>query len=179
VRGVADAGKRAESQIVKDEGAEAAEHFAVDLKICGRLLQIHEGNKDAGEAKDGAGSAGSGGPRMPVDAGDAAEDTAGEISEKVGEAAEEALGGAAKIPKAPHVEAQMNEAKVNKHAGDQPPPLTAERERPKIRAELDRLLRSGGHSGNSAKHHDDEYQDAPSDKSDGDGKCSRRDRFSA
>jgi hypothetical protein len=167
VRGVADAGKRAESQIVEDEGAEAAEHFAVDLKICGRLLQIHEGNKDAGEAKDGPRSAGSRGPRMPVDAGDASEDAAGEISEKVGQAAEEAFGGAAKIPKAPHVEAEMNEAKVDKHAGDQPPPLAAEREWSKIRAELDRLLRSGADSGNSAKHHEGEHQNARSNESDG------------
>jgi hypothetical protein len=125
VCGVADARKRAESQIVEDEGAEAAQHFAVDLEIGGRLLQIHEGNEYAGEAKDGAGSAGSGGPRMPVDAGDASENAAGKIGEKVGEAAEEALGGAAKIPKAPHVEAKVNEAKVNKHAGNQAPPLAA------------------------------------------------------
>jgi hypothetical protein len=170
VGGVADAGKCAEGQIVKDESAEAAEHFAVDLEIGGGLLQIHEGNENAGEAKDGSGGSGSGGPRMPVDAGDASENAAGQISEKVGEAAEEALGGAAKIPKAPHVEAEMNEAKVNKHAGDQPPPLAAEREWSKISAEVDRLLRSGTDSGNAAKHHGGEHQNARSDESDGHGK---------
>jgi hypothetical protein len=60
---------------------------------------------------------------MPVNAGDAAEDAAGEISEKIREAAEELLGGAAKIPQAPHVQTQMNEPEVDKHTGEQAPPL--------------------------------------------------------
>src|SRR5229473_750804 len=177
--GVADAGKRAEGQIVEDEGAEAAEHFAVDLEICSSLFQIHERNENAGEAEDSAGGAGAGGPRMPVDAGDASEDAAGEISEKVGKAAEDALGRAAKIPKAPHVEAQVNEAEVDKHAGHQAPPLAAEREWSKIRSELDRLLWSGADGGDSTKHHDREHQHAGCDESDGGGKCGERERVSA
>src|SRR5713226_3568271 len=134
----------------------------------GGFLQIDEGNEHTGEAEDGAGRASSNGPRMPVNAGDAAEDAAGEISEKIREAAEELLGGAAKIPEAPHVEAEVNETEMDKHAGEKPPPLTAESVGAEVRAEGEGLLGSGGDGGDSAEHHDDENQRAGGDQADGD-----------
>ncbi len=168
VGGVADAGDgRAEDQIVSDEGAEAAKHFAVDLEMRGRLFQINKGNEHAGETEDGARRAGSGGARMPINTGDAAKNAAGEVREEVGEAAEEALGGAAEIPEAPHVEAEMNQAEVDEHAGDETPPLAAERERTEVCAERDGLLRSGIEGGNSTEHHDGEHEYARGDESDG------------
>jgi len=171
VGGVADAGDgRAEDQIVSDEGAEAAEHFAVDLEMRGGLLQIDERNEHAGEAEDGAGGASPCGERMPINAGDAAEDAADEVGEKIGEAAEEALGRAAKIPEAPHIEAEVNQAEVDEHAGDEAPPLAVEGQRSEISAERDGLLRSGTEGGDSAEHHDGEYQNARSDERNSYGK---------
>jgi len=170
VGGVADAGDgRAEDQIVSDKGAQAAEHFAVDLEMCGGLLQIDERNEHTGEAEDGAGGSSTRGERMPINAGDAAEHAAHEVGEKIGEAAEEALGRASKIPEAPHVEAQVNQAEVHEHAADEAPPLAVERERAEVCAERDGLLRSGIEGGDSAQHHDGEHQNARSDESDGHG----------
>src|SRR5260370_42659399 len=91
----------------------------------GGFLQIDEGNEHTGEAEDGAGRASSNGPRMPVNAGDAAEDAAGEISEKIREAAEELLAGAAKMPEAPHGEAEANEAEMDKKSDAKATPRTA------------------------------------------------------
>ena len=152
--GVADTGKCAERQIIKDEGAQAPEHFAVDLEIRGRLFQFDKGNEHAGEPEDGSGRAGARSLGMPIHAGDAAEDAAREISQQVGEAAQESLGGAAKIPQAPHVEAQVNYAEVHKHAGDEAPPLSAKREWAEVGAEGDGLLWSRINRGYSAEHHD-------------------------
>ncbi len=175
VSGVADAGDgRSEYQIVSDEGAEAAEHFAIYLQMRGRLLQIDERNERAREAEDGPGGAGPGGERMPKNAGDAAKDAADEVGEKIGKAAEEALGRAAKIPEAPHIEADVNQAEVHEHAGEEAPPLAVERERSKISAERDGLLRSGTEGGDSAEHHDGKHQKACSDESDGNGERSGR-----
>jgi hypothetical protein len=181
VSGVADAGKCAKGQIIGDESAEAAEHFAVDLEMRRSLFQVDEGNEHTGEAEDGAGRASSNGPRMPVNAGDAAEDAAGEISEKIREAAEELLGGAAKIPEAPHVEAEVNKTEVDKHAGEKPPPLAAESVGAEVRAKGEGLLGSRGDCGNSAEDHDGEDQHAGGDQADGDGEgrpvecfCGRR-----
>jgi len=179
VGGVADAGDgRAEDQIVSDEGTEAAEHFAINLEMRGGLLQIDERNEHAGEPEDGAGGASPCGERMPINAGDAAEDAADEVGEKIGEAAEEALGRAAKIPEAPHIEAEVNQAEVDEHAGDEAPPLAVKRERSKISAERDGLLRSGIEGGDSAEHHDGEHQNACSDESDGNGERSGRECIS-
>ncbi len=168
VGGVAYAGDgRSEYQIVSDKGTEAAEHFGVGLEVSGGLFQIDERNEHTGEAEDGPRRAGSGGERMPINAGDAAEDAADEVGEKIGEAAEEMLGRAAKIPEAPHIEAEVNQAEVDEHAGEEAPPLAVERERAKICAERDGLLRSGTEGGDSAEDHDDEHQNARSDESDG------------
>src|SRR6266403_5769909 len=135
----------------------------------GRLLQIDKRNEHAGEAEDGAGSSSPGCKRMPINAGDAAKDAADEVDEKIGEAAEEALGRAAKIPEAPHVEAEVNQAEVKEHAGKKAPPLAVERERAKICAERYGLLRCGIEGGDSAEHHDGEQQHARSDEYDGNG----------
>ena len=168
VGGEADAGDGcAEDQIVSDEAAEAAEHFAVDLEMGGRLLQINKRNENAGETEDGARRTGSSGEGMPINTCDAAKNAAGEVREEVGEAAEKVLGGAAKIPEAPHVEAEMNQTEVDEHAGDETPPLAAKRERTEVRAERDGLLRSRIEGGNSTEHHNGEHQYARGDESDG------------
>jgi len=78
---------RSKNQIISDEGAEAAEHFAINLEMRGGLLQIDERKSTPARAEDGAGGASPCGERMPINAGDAAEDAADEVGEKIGEAA--------------------------------------------------------------------------------------------
>src|SRR5258705_12553785 len=101
---------------------------------------------------------------MPINTGDAAKNAAGEVREEVGEAAEQALGGAAEIPEAPHVEAEMNQAELDEHAGDETPPLAAERERTEDCAERAGWLRSGIEGGICTAKHDGEQGNASSDE---------------
>ena len=90
---------------------------------------------------------------MPVNAGDTAENAGGEIGKKVGEASKELLGSAAKVPEAPHVQGNVDDAEVDEHAGDEAPPLAVEGERAEIGAEGDGLLGSGLEGGNSTEDH--------------------------
>ena len=176
VRGVADARDGlAEGQVVKDKSPKTAENVFVELEMSGSFFQVDKRNENAGQSEDGARCAGSGGLGMPVNASNAAEDAAGEVGEEVAEAAEKALGRAAKIPQAPHVEAEVNEPEVDEHAGDEAPPLSAESERAEVGPEGNGLLRSGIESGDSAEDHDGEDQDACGDEHDGDEEsCGRK-----
>src|SRR6267143_4966912 len=157
VGGVADARNCGTvDQIIEDERTQAAEHAAIDLEMRRSFFQINKRYQHAGEAEDGAGRAGSSAEWMPINAGDAAEDAAGEVGEQIGEAAEEALGGAAEIPETPHVEAQMNDAEMDEHAGDKAPPLAVERERTEVRAEGNGVSGSWVKERDAAEHHDKE-----------------------
>src|SRR4029077_5958871 len=109
---------------------------------------------------------------MPVNAGDATEDSADEVSEEVREAAHESFGGAAEIPKTPHIETNVNNTEVDEHAGYEAPPLAVEGERAKISAELDGLRGSGVESGDATENHGGEDQGVGGDERDGDGEGS-------
>src|SRR5438067_2007220 len=155
VSGVADAGDRgSDNQVIEDEAAEAAEHLLVDLQVRRCLFQIDESDQHSRHAKNSAGSAGSRPKRVAVHAGDAAKDAAREIREKKREPPEKNFRGAAQIPEAPHVEPNVNNPEMHKHAGDQPPPLPVQREWAEVRAERNGLLRRGQERRDAAEHHD-------------------------
>src|SRR6267143_6061251 len=157
VGGVADARNCGTvDQIIEDERTQAAEHAAIDLEMRRSFFQIHKRYERAGKTEDSAGRAGSSAEWMPINAGDAAEDAAGEVGEEIGEAAEQALGGAAEIPETPHVETEMNDAEMDEHAGDKAPPLAVERARTEVRAEGNGIGGSWVKERDAAEHHDNE-----------------------
>lgn len=167
MRRVADAGDRgSDHQVIEDEAAETAQHLFVDLQVRGRLFQVDEREEGARHAENCAGGARSRRHRLPIHAGDAAKDAAREIRQKIREAAHKNFRGPSQTPQAPHVEPDMDNPKMHKHAGGQTPPLAVERERPEVRAERNGLLRGRKKEGDPSEHHHGEHERVDADKSD-------------
>ena len=132
------------------------------------LFQTDKREEHARHAENGSGSAGSNGHRMPIHAGNAAQDAAGEIRQKIGEAADKSFRGAAQVPQAPHVEADVHDAEMHEHAGGQAPPLPVQRERTEVRAEGKGVQRCGTEWRDAAQHHAGEDKCVEDNEADGD-----------
>ena len=90
---------------------------------------------------------------MPCDAGDAAGNAGDQVDGGECPVAIQRFCERAKVPQAPHVERDMNHANVQKHAGEQSPPLAAQRKRTPVGSPMHKLLGSGTGDGNSGERH--------------------------
>src|ERR1022692_716768 len=130
MRRVVDAGEcESEDKVVDNKRAQAAQRTRERGARYGKLAQLESRDERASETEDGSGGADACPVGIPRCAGQTGSHAADEIDGAVAPASVERFAKRAQIPQAPHVEGDVDDAAVNEHVGQQPPPFSRERER--------------------------------------------------
>src|ERR1039458_470796 len=159
MRRVIDAGEcESEDKVVDNKRPQAAQRTRERGARYGKLAQLESRDERASETEDGSGGADAGPVGIPRCAGQTGSHAADEIDRAVAPASVERFAKRAQIPQAPHVEGDVDDAAVNEHIGQQPPPFSRERERAHVGAPLNTLWNRELHDGGTGERHAQEYR---------------------
>src|SRR5689334_25343310 len=99
---------------------------------------------------------------MPCKTGNASGNSADHINSPKGPSAEKRFAQHSEIPKAPHIQRNVDDADVEEHVGDQTPPLTGHGQASPIRSPPNQRLSSRISNGDAIHHHRHENQEIDS-----------------
>src|SRR5437879_3408629 len=94
---------------------------------------------------------------MPGCAGETRSQAADQVDGRVGRRSIERFAELAQIPKAPHVEGDVEQAAMFEDVGKQPPPFSRERERAHVCSPVHESAAGKVHNGGTRKHHPHEH----------------------